>query len=128
MPEYKNVLKLSADREALEFLWRIPITEDDANITIFAYLDEGEVEVRFTCKKNGAAHPELRWMRLPGEGKCLTLGLVLHEIAHVLTHNDIGKDLKPHGPEYVKVLDSLVISEMTYGRYDRKTGSLVVNL
>lgn len=86
---------------------------------IFAYLDEDEFQdgVRFTgetgpgsCEYRRKGLSRAVNLRLPSEktGK-LTLGMVLHEIAHALNYIDHGE--VNHGDSFVAVLDNLVRSE-----------------
>ena len=112
--EYPNVLKTSRDRKALEAAWQKKISENDALTCIGAYLDEGEVEVCFTARTRGTAWAGERGViRLPGDKTGnLTLGLVLHEIAHIIAINDRGQ--RGHGPGFVKTLDGMVFSEANW--------------
>lgn len=117
--EYPTVLKRSTSRGLLETVHGVAITEEAARQVIFAYLDEGDVQegVRFTgetgpglCEYRRQGLSRVVNLRLPGEktGK-LTLGMVLHEIAHAL--NYIDHDEVNHGDSFVAVLDNLVTSE-----------------
>lgn len=113
MAEYKSVLAGSKDRPRLEAVWAELVSQEKAEGLIWAYLDEGEVEVSFTNKRRGRAKGgDCGFIKLPPEGPCLTRGLVLHEIAHVLMHND--KKTRGHGPEFVRTLDDLVSSEFIF--------------
>ena len=110
--EYPTVLKGSKDRAALEKMHDVNISEDFAIEVVYAYLDEDEVSVRFTgYTGRGSAHGGKRGaIMLPAE-KCgkLTWGITLHEIAHVIMHND--KKKRGHGVEFIEILDDLVYSE-----------------
>lgn len=117
MSEYKNVIKISKNPDALKKAWGKQISENEAEQIIFSYLEEDEVYVRFTARTGrGAAHAKGQWIRLPRENTgYLTLGLVLHETAHILKKNDYGyTEKRPHGKEFVECLDSLVESEEIY--------------
>lgn len=114
--EYKNVHKFSRDPERLMAAHQKVISENEARKSIFAYLDEHEVVARFTCKKNGAALGGPHgFIRLPRDGsKRLTLGLTLHEIAHVICHNDRRE--RGHGKTFVDILDGLIRSEREWDK------------
>ena len=112
MAEYKNVLRLSNDKASLEVAWREMVSEQVALETIFSYLDEDEVNVRFTGKTNRGRAYFSGAIMLPKEGPGLTMGLVLHEVAHIISYND--KMVRGHGPEFVKVLDGIIFSEKLY--------------
>ena len=107
MSEYSSVMKASGNPAALQFVWSLSVSQDEAMKVIFAYLDEHEVNPRFTAKTRGRAwsNGDIRFPAKP------TLGLVLHEMAHVLAWCDNGKS-DHHGPAFVKILDGLVRSEM----------------
>ena len=114
--EYPTVLSRSRDREALVQSHSTRISVKKARETIFAYIDEYEIntDVRFTGKtgrglcehfKNGKID-----IMLPAEdtGK-LTMGITLHELAHALAFLD--RKGRQHDDGFVAVLDNLILSE-----------------
>ena len=123
MGEYVSVLKASSHPDKLRTTWKVRVTELEATQLIFAYVDEDEIEeIRFTgktgrglCRYLGKNHCRKATLRLPAEktGK-LSLGIVLHELAHALVWADSGKNAH-HGPAFVNVLDRLVASEEMAG-------------
>ena len=108
MKDYPGVMKASGNPAALEVVWNIPISQDEALKVIFAYLDEHEATPRFTAETMRGKAWSNGDMRLPIKP---TLGIVLHEVAHVLAWCDNGQS-DHHGPAFVKILDGLVRSEM----------------
>lgn len=124
--EYRDVMRRSADWEALAEAHRIPATPEQAKRLIGQLAREHEMEmptVKFTSR--GWAFPGQHRINLPrspldpadtSQGHCLRLGAVLHEFAHLLADpaiNEEARDLKPwHGQIFVDVLDDLV-SEYT---------------
>lgn len=115
--EYPSVLALSEDPEALLRVHAQQISQDQARQIVYAYADECECPaLDFTATTmRGCAWGDGR-IRLPQKP---TLGIVLHEVAHIIQHNDKGfKRLNNgkcdvHGPDFVKILDGLVRSELS---------------
>jgi predicted SprT family Zn-dependent metalloprotease len=123
MAEYVSVLKASSSPDRLRATWEVKLTELEATQLIFAYVDESDVEeVRFTgktgrglCRYLAKDHHRKVILRLPSEstGK-LSVGIVLHELAHALNWLDGGNN-DHHGSVYVATLDRLVASEEMVG-------------
>lgn len=102
------MLRLSKDRAALERAHQTHISQSEARQIAYAYLDEDELPVLdFTALgMRGQAWRSGR-IRLPA---IPTLGLVLHEVAHIIAWNDRG-EFDHHGPRFVRILDGLISSE-----------------
>lgn len=110
--EYPTVVGGSTVPVSLMDAHATRVTQEEARKIIFTYLDEDEVNyIRFTCKTARA------WCSYRGRSvvlkfhpnEYLTLGLVLHEIAHALCW--IDKKQKGHGEVFIETLDGLVKSE-----------------
>lgn len=113
--EYPSVLALSEDPEALLRVHSQQISQDQARQIVYAYVDEYECpDLDFTATTMRGCAWEGR-IRLPQKP---TLGLVLHEVAHIIQHNDKGfkrlgsgkRDV--HGEDFARILDGLVRSEI----------------
>lgn len=111
--DYPRVIAMSADAEALLAAWNKDISADQAREVVYDYLDEQEVPILdFTATTHrGMAWPGGR-IRLP---ESPSLGLVLHEVAHIIQFND--RHDRGHGKGFVKILDGLVRSESLQGRF-----------
>lgn len=120
--DYPAVMAMSADPEALQKAWNIVIDKDRARELVYTYLDESECPVLgFTATTmRGHAWDDGR-IRLP---QTPTLGVTLHEVAHIIQCNDKGFNRLPsgkrdvHGEDFVKILDGLVRSELIQGNAD----------
>lgn len=113
--EYPTVLKLSRDPDALLNAHATMISRDLATATVYSYLDEdNELPVLdFTATTmRGRAWPVTGRIRLPESESMLTLGTVLHEIAHIIEYKDKGTI--GHGINFINVLDDLVRSEVMW--------------
>lgn len=110
MADYPNVMKMSQDAEALRKAWKTRITEEQAISIIYAYLDEDELPILdFTATtQRGRAWTHGK-IRLPPNP---SLGLTLHEIAHIIDYNDNKQ--WGHAKSFVRVLDGLVKSEILW--------------
>lgn len=108
MKDYPSVMRASRNPGDLEFVWNLHISHEEATQVVFAYLDEDEANPRFTAETMRGRAWSNGDIRLPIKP---TLGIVLHEIAHVIAWRDNGKS-DHHGPAFVKILDGLVRSEM----------------
>lgn len=109
--EYPTVKRASADIDRLMAAHGKVINEQEAIKVIYAYLDEGEVEVRFTGKVNGHCYycKPCEIVLPPSGSEYLTLGLVLHETSHALAW--IDKHYTGHGQAFIVTLDTLIRSE-----------------
>ena len=119
--EYPSVLALSEDPEALLRVHAQQISQDQARQIVYAYLDEHEcpaLDFTATTMRGRAWEGRIRLPKKP------TLGLVLHEVAHIIQHNDKGFRPLPngkrdvHGEDFVRILDGLVKSERMQGEAD----------
>lgn len=112
--EYPLVLALSKDPEALLRVHAQQISQDHARQVVYAYVDEDEcptLDFTATTMRGRAWEGRIRLPKNP------TLGLVLHEVAHIIQCNDKGFNRLPngkrnvHGEDFVRILDGLVRSE-----------------
>ncbi len=122
--EYPTVLKRSCCRGLLETVHGIKVNKEAALEVIFVYLDEEDIlgdGIRFTGFKGGGCceyHNKNGLFRqvtikLPTEESGhLTLGVVLHEIAHALNYIDHNDGM--HSDSFVAILDYLIMSEWYY--------------
>jgi hypothetical protein len=111
--EYPTVLSRSVYRLDLEEAHRTVISEEAARKIIFVYLDEGEVrDIRFSCRtaRGWCSYHRTSVTLKFHPREHLTLGIVLHEIAHALNWLDGGK--RGHGDKFVEILDGLLRSEL----------------
>ena len=110
--ECKRVLKLSVDRDALEEAHSVSITQEESWKLVYSYIDEDELPHGLTFENGRSYHTEAGGYINLNPNR-LSVGLVLHETAHVIAGCKKMKDGRRdiHGPHFVKKLDELVASE-----------------
>lgn len=124
--EYEQVAKHSRDITRLDEVHSIPITRKEAEdilTDVCAYLKVRRPKLSFGAKYGKAYHNDYR-ISLPSSGWCkgfdrahgwkrygtLRVGLVLHELAHLLTpikRTATGRGIH-HGADFTRNLDTLI--------------------
>jgi len=125
--EYQKVSRLSRDPHRLQSAHQTPCTQEAAQKIVGIVDDLHDIEVsvvRFRERACGRAYYNraLSLPATPGAGfGCLRVGIVLHELAHLVTWKQYGrpqrragtrrtkrKGAEAHGQVFVSILDDLI--------------------